>query len=219
MIFLNYKTYELGTGKKAVDFTQIVQQVATDSQIKIIPVVQPGDIKEIASTTTLEVWSQIVDPIEYGAHTGGVLAQAVLEDGAQGTFLNHSEHRFENSDELKKANEIAKGAGLKTLIFAKDLTELSNLTPLSPDFLAYEPPELIGKSDVSVASAQPEIVSKAVEIAKKAGLPLIVGAGIHSLEDVHTSLSLGASGVAVASDIMKAQDPRGELLNLVEGFK
>jgi thiamine monophosphate synthase len=32
-------------------------------------------------------------------------------------------------------------------------------------------------------------------------------------------LELGASGVAVATDIVKAQDPQKELLELAEGFK
>jgi len=46
-----------------------------------------------------------------------------------------------------------------------------------------------------------------------------VGAGIHELTDVKKSMELGAVGVAVATDIVKAVDPKKELLDLVEGFK
>ena len=59
----------------------------------------------------------------------------------------------------------------------------------------------------------------AVETAKTHNLPLIVGAGIHSRDDVKKSLELGATGIAVAKDILKAENPKKELLDLVEGFK
>ncbi|MEK7550303.1 MAG: triose-phosphate isomerase [Patescibacteria group bacterium] len=219
MIFINYKTYESGTGQNAINLSKVFDELAHESQIKIIPVVQASDIKEIVSSTKLEVWVQSIDSVEFGAHTGAVMPEAVLEDGATGTFLNHSENRFTSFDELAKASDRAKEVGLKTLIFAKDLEELKNICSLSPNYLAYEPPELVGSSTISVAQAQPEVISQAQEIAKSASLPLIVGAGIHTREDIKKCLELGAVGVAVASDIMKAEDPRTELLELIEGFK
>ncbi|KKR70842.1 MAG: Triosephosphate isomerase, partial [Candidatus Woesebacteria bacterium GW2011_GWA2_40_7b] len=85
--------------------------------------------------------------------------------------------------------------------------------------VSYEPPEFIGSVTTSVAEAKPEIVSQAAGIARSFGLPLIVGAGIHSMDDVRKSLELGAVGVAVATDIVKAEDPKKELLDLTEGFK
>jgi len=48
---------------------------------------------------------------------------------------------------------------------------------------------------------------------------LIVGAGVHQKEDVVKSLELGAIGVAVATDIVKAQDPKKEIEDLLAGFK
>lgn len=219
MIFLNYKTYEAGTGLKAVELTKIFEGVAHETQVKIIPVVQALDIKEIVSSSTLEVWTQKIDAVEFGAHTGSIIPEAVAEDGAVGTFLNHSENRFESFDELAKASDRAKEVGLKTLIFAKDIEELKNLVSLSPNYLSYEPPELIGSAIVSVATAKPDVIRQASEIAKTAGIPLIVGAGVHGASDVRTCLELGAVGVAVASDIMKSVDPQKELLDLTEGFK
>lgn len=219
MIFVNYKTYEAGTGKNAVELTKVLEDVASDSQVKIIPAVQAADLKEIVSSTKLEVWSQKIDPIEFGAHTGGIVPEAVVEDGAMGTFLNHSENRFNSFEELAKASDRAKEVGLKTLIFAKDIEELKNICSLTPNFIAYEPPELIGSSTTSVTDSKPEIIKEASEAARHAGIPLIVGAGVHRTEDVRKSLELGAIGVAVASDILKAEDPKKELTDLVEGFK
>jgi triosephosphate isomerase len=219
MIFVNYKTYEQGTGKNAVELTKVLEEVAHSSQIKIIPVVQASDVKEVVAATTLEVWVQKVDAAEFGANTGAIIPEAVFEDGAMGTFLNHSEAKFENFDELAKASDRAKSVGLKTLIFAKDIEELKNISSLAPNYVSYEPPELIGSTSTSVAQAKPEVIAKAHEISNSAGIPLIVGAGVHSAVDVKKCLELGAVGVAVASDILKSESPRDEILELVEGFK
>lgn len=219
MIFLNFKTYEKGTGELANSLVAICEIVSSMTGVKIIPVVQPTDIKELVSKNTLEIWTQKIDPVEFGAHTGAILPEAVVEDGAMGTFLNHSENRFPDFETLARAYDRAREVNLKTLIFAKDIEELQEVSALSPNFISYEPPELIGSSTTSVATAQPEIISEAVKVAGHAGLPLIVGAGVHSALDVKKSLELGATGIAVASDVMKADDPQKELLDLAEGFR
>ncbi len=212
MIFLNFKTYENGTGKNAISIIKIANDISEETGIKIISCVQPMDISN-------GTWSQKVDPDEYGAHTGSILPEAVFAAGAVGTLLNHSEDRFPNFDLLSKTHDRAKKIGLKTLIFAKDLEELEKVAGLKPDYISYEPPALIGSKDVSVATAEPEIIAQASLISKKYNIPLIVGAGVHSKEDVRKCLELGAVGVAVASDVMNAIDPRKELLDLAEGFK
>ena len=219
MIFVNYKTYEEGSGQKAITLTKVLEEVAHASQVKIIPVVQIIDAETIIASTTLEVWIQHVDPLTYGAHTGWTLPEEASKIGISGVFLNHSEHKFDNFDALATANEKAMSANLKTLIFASDLEELKKICGLSPTFVAYEPADLVGSTTTSVAEARPEIISQAFEIAKGAGLPLIVGAGIHSTNDVKKSLELGAVGVAVATDIVKSTDPKKELTELTEGFK
>lgn len=218
MIFLNFKTYKSGTGDLALSMAKIVEEVSNDSGIKIISIVQPTDIREVVLEVSTDVWSQKVDAVEYGAHTGSILSESVADDGAIGTVLNHSEDRFSDFETLSKAHDRAKEVGLKTLIFTKDLEELEKATSLKPDYISYEPPSLIGSKDVSVATAEPDIIAKASEISKKSGIPLIVGAGVHSSEDVRKCLELGAVGVAVASDVMNAVDPKKELMDLCLGF-
>jgi len=219
MIFVNFKTYEKGTGVEALKLCEMLEKVATETQIKIIPVIQASDLSEIMPTTTLEVWTQHIDSVEFGAHTGAILPEAVFEDGAIGTFLNHSERRFSNFEELKRANARAKEVGLKTLIFAGDLEELSNVCGLNPTYVSYEPPELVGSKTTSVAKAQPEIIVEAVKISRKFELPLVVGAGIKSAEDVRKSLEFGAVGVAVASDVVAATNPEERIEELIKGFE
>lgn len=219
MIFLNFKTYKNGTGELALLMAKIVEDVSKETGIKIVSVVQPTDIREVVLEISTEVWSQKIDAVEFGAHTGSIIPEAVIDDGAIGTVLNHSEDRFPDFETLSKAHDRAREVGLKTLIFTKDLEELEKVTSLSPDYISYEPPSLIGSKDISVATAEPDIIAKASEISKKSGIPLIVGAGVHSSVDVKKCLELGAVGVAVASDVMNAVDPKKELLDLTEGFK
>jgi len=219
MLFINFKTYDEGTGKNALELIKILEEVAETSQIKIIPVVQVTDIKEAVGISKLEIWTQNVDPVSFGSHTGSILPESVLEDGAVGTFLNHSERKFQDTISLQQTIERCGQLGLKTLVFASNLEELGTVSSFNPTLVAYEPPEFIGSITTSVTSAQPDIILKAVEIAKTHNLPLIVGAGIHSREDVKKSLELGATGIAVAKDILKAEDPKKELLDLIEGFK
>lgn len=219
MLFINFKTYEQGSGQKAISLTRILEEVATETQIKIIPVVQIIDAEMVVNSTRLEVWIQHIDPISYGAHTGWVLPEEAVRAGVKGVFLNHSEHKFNDWEFLVKAVARCKEVDLKTLVFAEDVKELEKVLLLRPDFASYEPPELVGSTETSVAQAKPEIIQEATGLSKKAGIPLIVGAGIHSIDDVRKSLELGAAGFAVATDVVKAEDPKKELLELVGGFE
>lgn len=219
MIFVNFKTYKEGSGELAIDLVKVIEGVSEDAQIKIIPVVQATDIKEIVGGSKLEIWAQSVSFEDYGAHTGAILPEAVFEDGALGTFLNHSEIKLPNFDKLEATVKRAKEVNLKTLIFASDVAELVKILSLKPTYVAYEPPELIGSKTTSVSQAKPGVIAKAVTLSKEAGIPLIVGAGVSSAKDVKTSIELGAVGVAVASDVVVADDPKKELLDLTEGFK
>lgn len=218
MIFVNFKTYEQGSGQKAIILVKILETVAHETQIKIIPVVQIIDAEAAISATTLGVWIQHIDPVSYGPYTGWTLPEEAVRIGVKGVFLNHSEHKFTNWDDLVKAVARCHEVDLKTIVFASDTEELKKVVNLKPTYAAYEPPEFIGSTEKSVASERPEVISVSFEITKAAGVPLVVGAGIHSQEDVKKSLDLGAVGVAVATDVVKAEDPKAELLDLTHGF-
>ena len=61
------------------------------------------------------------------------------------------------------------------------------------------------------------VIKKMVKILEPT--PVLVGAGIHQAKDVEVSLKMGARGILVASDVVKAEDPRKELLELAEVFR
>ncbi|MEF8848545.1 MAG: triose-phosphate isomerase, partial [Candidatus Thermoplasmatota archaeon] len=82
-----------------------------------------------------------------------------------------------------------------------------DVAAMDPDFVAVEPPELIG-GDVSVTSADPDIVSGTVEAVKKVNsdVGVLCGAGVKTGDDVSKAIELGAEGVLLASGIVKADD-------------
>lgn len=197
---------------------RICSLLQAEAKIPIIPCVQATDIRSCMIATNYNIWAQHVDGVEQGQTTGWITAEAAAVAGAVGTLLNHSEHKLEN-DKLQMINDKCQKIGLETMIFAADLKELERVVKLKPAYVAYEPPELIASKETSVARAKPDIIKKAVAAAKKAGVPLVVGAGVKDRKDVETSLKLGAIGVAVSSAIVLSEDPKKAILELVKGFK
>jgi triosephosphate isomerase len=215
MIFVNFKTYQQGTGKAAIKLAKTCQVVAKKTSIKIIPLVQVVDLFPLANQGFV-VWSQHLDDIGYGPNTGQVLPQAVAEAGAQGTLLNHSECKLP-LEIIKETIKHCRALRLKVLVCAESLEEAQTILEAKPDFLAYEPPEFIGSQTDSVASAKPGVIKDFTKAIKE--VPILVGAGIHSQKDVKTALKLGAQGILVATDVVLAKNPEKELLDLAKGFK
>jgi len=215
MIFVNFKTYRQGTGEAAVKLAQICQKVAQETSMTIIPLVQAADVFRLASQGFV-VWTQHVDNISFGPNTGQTLPETVLAAGAKGTLLNHSENKLPLAV-IKETIRRCRALQLKVLVCSDSPEEAKQLAEMRPDFLAYEPPELIGSQTSSVATAKPEVVTEVTEAIKT--LPFLVGAGIHSQNDVRQAIKLGAKGVLVASDIVLAQEPEKELIDLVRGFR
>ncbi len=169
---------------------------------------------KIADATDIPLWAQHSDPLTLERGTGFLPAEGERYLGIKGTFLNHSEHPMSDQD-LAKAVELSHNAGLSTMIFADSIEAISRIRRLEPNYIAYEPPELIA-GDVSVTSARAAIIPEAVEAARPT--PLLVGAGIRAEEDIQTALKLGAIGAVVSSAIVTASDPAAALDRLLSAY-
>ena len=215
MIFVNFKTYRQGTGEAVVKLIKVCQVVEKKTSVKIFPVVQTVDIFRITNLTSGSVWAQHVDNIEYGQNTGQALPEAIKAAGAQGTLLNHSENKLPVEvigETIKRCQNLK----LKVLVCSGNLEEAKEIAAFKPDLLAYEPPELIGSQTASVSTAKPGVIKNFVTEIKS--IPVLVGAGIHSQQDVKKGIKLGAVGILVSSDVVLAQNPEKELLDLAGGF-
>jgi triosephosphate isomerase len=143
--------------------------------------------------------------------------EAVVEAGAGGTLVNHSEHQVPPGT-IKKVQSSKFKVHFQIVVCAKTLGQAERLVRLKPDFLAYEPPELIGAQQASVATVQAKTIKKVVEIGKGRNVPVVVGAGIHSAEDVKISLKMGAVGILVSSYVVLAKEQKKALEELAEAF-
>ena len=206
VIIVNFKTYPQATGAKAEALARACETVAKERGADIRVAVQAADIYRVKHAVTIPVYAEHVDPIDPGQHTGYILPADVKAEGAVGTLLNHSEHRI-HRDVLERTVRHAKEAGLKVVICAATPEEGATYAAFKPEFVAVEPPALIGGT-ISVSTAEPELITDAV---KKVKAPLLVGAGIHTGADVKIALKLGAQGVLLASGVTRAKDPKEAL--------
>ncbi|WOF15594.1 triose-phosphate isomerase [Methanoplanus sp. FWC-SCC4] len=214
-IIINFKAYKEGYGHRAHSIAQAALNVSMESGVLIG--IAPGymDIHPMSNHYNLPVYAQHIDAINPGAHTGHILAGAVREAGATGTLINHSERRLTLAD-ISGSVKAAKEANLQTIVCTNDILTSAAAASFSPDFIAIEPPELIG-SGISVATADPEIIENSVTAVKEknSSIRVLAGAGISTGECVKRAIELGADGVLLASGVVKADDPEKVLRSLV----
>lgn len=218
MFLLNFKTYPEATGEKAVALFNIVAEIANRTKVKFVVCPAHLDLATLAKLsedTNVEVWAQHVEPSDPGQSTGHLTPEGLVQAGVEGVILNHSEHKLVLGL-LNETTVRAKDTGLKTLIFADNLKEAEAARKLKPDWIGYEPSELVGSAETSVSKSKPEIISKVVE--KMGERPVLVGAGIKDTEDVSTAIKLGARGIGVASSVILSENPKQVIESLLKGF-
>lgn len=214
LILLNFKTYPEAAGTKALILAKKLEKVKTKKYQIIIAPSLPT-LEEVAQGTSLSVYSQHTDLAGLGAYTGKVSAEELKKIGVKGTLLNHSERKIPFSI-LRRIVADCKKHTLITVVCASSLAEAKQVAKLSPDYLAYEPPELIG-GDVSVTKAKPEVIVEAVEQVKKISpkTKVLCGAGVQNKEDIQKALQLGVKGVLIGHAVPKARDPAKLLRKLL----
>lgn len=191
---------------------------AAQGQIALVPPMVHVGLLGSVTRRFLEVVAPHVDALGPGPGTGYVSAESVRAAGARGVLLNHAEHKLA-PEVLATTVKAARQAGLWVLACADNLSETRRIAGLGVDALALEVPELIG-GDISITTADPQIVERAVTAAHEIapGLPVLCGAGVKNGEDVRRARELGAHGVLVASGIVKAKNPTAALRDLLAGL-
>jgi len=219
LILINFKCYEVGTGKKALKLAKICESVSKKYKKNIAIAPQFTDICLISKDVDIPIFSQHIDPIEPGAFTGHVSPLSVKNAGAIGTLINHSERKL-TLEEIDKRVNVAKKYNLISVCCSGDIGESKEIAKFAPDFIAYEPPELIG-TGVSVSQTKPEVVTKTVDVVKKINpdIKVLCGAGITNGEDVKKAIELGTVGVLLASGFVKAANPKEVLVDIVKSVK
>ncbi|MGY5144308.1 MAG: triose-phosphate isomerase [Candidatus Nitrosopumilus sp. bin_32a] len=205
MFVINCKNYEEIAGENIIKFVKIAEKVSKKYKIKIA-ISPPQHLIGVVANSTIPILAQHIDNSKVGSTTGFVIPELLKKSKVKGSLINHSEHRI-SSKEIEKLVLKLKELKMISILCVKDIAEVKKYVKLNPDYIAIEPPELIG-SGKAVSKEKPELIAKAASIVNnsKNKTKLLCGAGIVSGEDVAKAIELGSKGILVASGIIKAKD-------------
>jgi len=219
LLLINFKAYDSSIGKNAERLAEQILMAKAEAKAKVTVAiaVQPTDIFRL-KRVRLPTLSQHADPITVGAHTGHILPEAVKEAGAIGSLVNHSECQIPLV-RIGSTVQRLRSIDLQSVVCANTPEIAESVAKFEPDFIAIEPPELIG-GDISVSKANPEVITNTIRRVHSIhpSLPVLCGAGVKDHEDVRIAMQLGAAGILVASGVTKAKDPKAAVADLLSGF-
>lgn len=205
MFIINFKNYEEISGANAFKLAKIIEKISKKYKIKIA-VAPPQHILSEIAKYSIPVLAQHVDVASTGSTTGFMVPEIIKKSKVSGSLINHSEHRISEKEIAELVPRLRK-LGMISVVCVKDVNEAKKYAKLNPDYIAIEPPELIGTGK-AVSNEKPEVITKSVTAVKQAknSTKLLCGAGIASGKDVAKAMQLGAKGILVASGIIKAKN-------------
>lgn len=206
MFVINCKNYQEIAGDGILQFVKIAEKISKKYKVKIAISPPSHLLGLVALTSSIPIFAQHIDDSKIGSTTGFVIPELLKKSKVKGSLINHSEHRI-SSKEIKILILKLKELKMTSILCVKDIAEVKKYVKLNPDYIAIEPPELIG-SGKAVSKEKPELIAKAASIINnsKNKTKLLCGAGIVSGDDVSKAIELGSKGILVASGIIKAKD-------------
>ncbi len=205
MFIINCKNYEEIAGDKIIEFVKIVEKISKKYKIKIA-VAPPQHLIGLVSNSSIPIFAQHVDNSKIGSTSGFIIPELLKKSKVSGSLINHSEHRI-SEKEITELVLRLRELKMISVVCVKDVAEAKKYAKLNPDYIAIEPPELIG-SGKAVSKERPELITKSVDAVNSVHnkTKLLCGAGIVSGYDVAKALELGSKGILVASGIIKAKN-------------
>lgn len=203
-------------GEKLLELALLADKIAEKykDEISVFVTGPYIDLKEIAQKTNhIIVTAQSMDSISLGRGMGYIAAEPLKNAGVGASFLNHAEHSL-TLNELIKSVEKAKEFGIITVVCADSIKEAQLVANLNPDIILCEPTELIGTGKVSDESYI-EDTNKAIRDISE-DILVMQAAGISTADDVYRTISLGADGTGCTSGIVKSEDPKKSLEDMIE---
>lgn len=215
-LIINFKNYEEVSADRAINLAESARQVAEKLKIEIVVAPPQPALALIAKKIQIPVICQHVDNEKMGPSTGFVVPEIAKSYGAIGSLINHSEHRIEMSSIASLVERMRK-LGMVSIVCAQEPNEVVEISILQPDFIAIEPPELIG-SGRAVSKENPAVITKSI-LGAGSRSSIICGAGITDKDDVAKAMELGSQGILVASGIVKANSWEKKIAELASGMK
>jgi triosephosphate isomerase len=215
-LIINFKNYEEISADGAIRLGETARKVAEKIQVEIILAPPHPVLALIAKEIEIPVICQHVDDEKMGPSTGFTVPEIAKSYGAIGSLINHSEHRIEMNSIASLVKRLRR-LGMVSIVCAQEPQEVIEISTFEPDFIAIEPPELIG-SGKAVSKENPTVITKSIEGAGSRSR-IICGAGISDKEDVSKAIELGSQGILVASGVIKATSWDKKITELASGMK
>ncbi|WP_319468279.1 triose-phosphate isomerase [uncultured Trichococcus sp.] len=207
----NPKSYLFG--ENLLELVREADTLAEEFPISIFVTAPFADVAGVSSNSkNIIVTAQHLDGINPDKGMGHVLPESLYEAGARAVFLNHAERPL-TLNGLAKAITRAAELEIITIVCADSIAEAKAITMLKPDIILCEPSELIGTGKTSDES----YVKETIEAVKSLNPNVLVmqAAGISTTDDVYRTILLQADGVGCTSGIVKANDPKKMLRDMV----
>lgn len=214
-LVINFKNYSDASGAKTIELAQAAQKVARELKVEIVLAPPQASIALVAKSVDLPVICQHVDDAKEGSTTGFFVPEITKMYGASGSLVNHSEHRI-GIEVIESLVKRLRALGMTSIVCARTPDEVDKIAAFSPDFIAIEPPELIG-SGRAVSKENPAIITNSIK-ASGGRSKVICGAGITDKGDVSKAVELGSHGILVASGIVKATSWPDKIEELAQGM-
>lgn len=205
MFIINCKNYEETSGEQILKLVKISEKIS--KKIGVTIAVAPGQHQiALLSKSKIPIFAQHLDNAKVGSTTGFLIPEIVKKSNIKGSLINHSEHRISEKDISEIIGRL-KALNLISVLCVKDVHEAKKFAKLGPNYIAIEPPELIG-SGKAVSKETPELIVDAAKAVREQNkkTKLLCGAGIVSADDVKKALELGSVGILVASGIVKSKN-------------
>ncbi len=215
-LIINFKNYEEVSADRAIRLGETARKVAEKIQVEIILAPPHPVLALIAKEVEIPVICQHVDDEKIGPSTGFTVPEIAKSYGAIGSLINHSEHRMEMNSIASLVKRLRR-LEMVSIVCAQEPQEVVEISTFEPDFIAIEPPELIG-SGKAVSKENPTVITKSIEGAGSRSR-IICGAGISDKEDVSKAIELGSQGILVASGVIKATSWDKKITELASGMK
>lgn len=206
------------SGEKTIELAKSAEKVSIDLGVELIVAPPQPSLWAVVKAIDIPVICQHLEDADVGSSTGYFVPEIARSYGSIGSLINHSEHRID----IKSISNLVrrlKSLKMTSIVCARTPAEVAEVAKFDPDFVAIEPPELIG-SGKAISKETPQIISSSLTAVNDNSdlARMVCGAGIVDKSDVTKALELGASGILVASGIIKSEAWEEKISELASAF-
>lgn len=200
-----------------VDIATAAQAAGRRHGVRVIftvPTPLIAQVRDAVPDVLVFAQSMADDPL--GPSVGRVVAESLVDAGADGVMLNHDSDPLDAA-QLERAVERAQANGLMTMVCAGSEAEALQLARLRPTVVLFEPPDLIGRAG---GGDRPWIRRADERVRALAPQVLMMHAGgVGSPGDAYEIMRSGARGTGSTSGVLRADSPSTAAAQFIEAVR